>query len=1125
MKKILFAAFLLFGLTVSAQVELISGGSANAYTLAFPGVFSYSNGIAVTFKSNFANTGAVTINVNGLGTKTIKKLGSTTDLDANDILIGQVVSLVYDGTNFQMISGLGNAPSGGGGGGTLAGDVTGAIGTNTVEKIRGVNVLGIPPSMNQVLQFNGVSWAPTTLGSGGGNPAWELGGNAAGASDFIGTTNSETLKFQANGTQYLELQTNGRLFQFMNNDNTAFGENAMPTSIYGGDNTAIGKRALSNMGNGFYNTAIGRNALASATNAQDNVAVGYQALSTMVNQANNTAIGSKALRFNTSEKNTAVGANTISTNITGYANTALGYNADVGTLGYNNATAIGAEAFVNAPNSIVLGAINGVNGASSSTSVGIGTTQPSASLHIETTTLGTGFRLKDGSQGNGKVLTSDVNGYGRWVTPSGGGGGGSGWELTGNSGTDSTLNYIGTNDATPLLFHSGNTERMKLRQDGGLETKMDNQNIALGSSALLNSNSYNSIAIGIESGRNLYGNSIAIGTHALDEAYYDESNAGNIAIGHEAMATHNEMGGNTAVGNRALNHIGGYWNTAVGVNAMPYATVTAGNTVVGAWALYNNISGSQNLALGSGADVLVDNLEYASAIGAGSHVGVSNGMVLGRDSGVTFVGIGTSYPEAAFDLHGQFKYVFGVPGFGKVLTSDANGNATWQAPSGGGGGGAGWNLVGNAATDPNSNFVGTVDPQPLIFRVNNVKVGKLDLLKNVALGDNALRNNTTGENNVAIGSGSLQGNTIGGSMVAIGDSALYNQAVSYGNNFYNLAIGSHALYSNGQGNYNLAIGTDALRFATGGQMNVAVGLGSMNYGGNGIFNTAIGVNSLYQGEGSYNCAFGKAALLINTGSQNVGMGFESVYASSGDGNVGIGYSALWSNGAGSYNTSIGYYANVSSGNLTNATALGNSAVVNTSNKIRLGDANVTVIEGQVAYTFPSDARFKTNINTTDVKGLDFISKLRPVNYNFDTKKYEEFLTKNMPDSIRRKYLEKDFSKSTAMRQTGFIAQEVEKAAKDAGYDFSGGLHIPENENDNYSVAYSQFVVPLVKSVQELNAKVEALEKENAALKSKSGTPVATAYETTYFKTKTISAEDLQKQINDLKKALEELKRK
>ena len=49
--------------------------------------------------------------------------------------------------------------------------------------------------------------------------------------------------------------------------------------------------------------------------------------------------------------------------------------------------------------------------------------------------------------------------------------------------------------------------------------------------------------------------------------------------------------------------------------------------------------------------------------------------------------------------------------------------------------------------------------------------------------------------------------------------------------------------------------------------------------------------------------------------------------------------------------------------------------------------------------------------------------------------------------------------------SGFLAQEVEQAAKETGYDFSG-LHKPNNSKDLYALSYESFVVPLVKAVQE-----------------------------------------------------------
>jgi hypothetical protein len=148
----------------------------------------------------------------------------------------------------------------------------------------------------------------------------------------------------------------------------------------------------------------------------------------------------------------------------------------------------------------------------------------------------------------------------------------------------------------------------------------------------------------------------------------------------------------------------------------------------------------------------------------------------------------------------------------------------------------------------------------------------------------------------------------------------------------------------------------------------------------------------------------------------------------------------------------------------------------------LGSTIVTVVEGPVTYTV-SDGRFKTNI-TEEVQGLAFINKLRPVVYNFDTRKFDEFLTKNMPDSVRTERMtNQDYKPSTAIRQSGFIAQEVEQAAKAIGYNFNG-VHVPENENDNYSVSYQTIVVPLVKAVQELNEQNKLFKQQNESYETK-----------------------------------------
>ncbi|NHM05874.1 tail fiber domain-containing protein [Flavobacterium sp. CYK-4] len=219
----------------------------------------------------------------------------------------------------------------------------------------------------------------------------------------------------------------------------------------------------------------------------------------------------------------------------------------------------------------------------------------------------------------------------------------------------------------------------------------------------------------------------------------------------------------------------------------------------------------------------------------------------------------------------------------------------------------------------------------------------------------------------------------------------------------------------------------------------------------------------------------------STGNANVAVGHNSLNDNTiGFGNTAIGTNALNVNVDGNNNTGLGRGANLSTTNLSNATAIGFNSTVNASNKIRLGNTAITVIEGQVAYTNPSDARFKFDVKE-NVPGLDFIKKLKPVTYHFDTKKFDEHLNKNRNKS---EVAEEDFSKSTAIVRTGFLAQEVEKICNDLGYNFDG-LHIPDanNPTDNYGIAYSQFIMPIVKAVQEQQVIIENQKAELTQLKS------------------------------------------
>src|SRR5207253_10204496 len=111
--------------------------------------------------------------------------------------------------------------------------------------------------------------------------------------------------------------------------------------------------------------------------------------------------------------------------------------------------------------------------------------------------------------------------------------------------------------------------------------------------------------------------------------------------------------------------------------------------------------------------------------------------------------------------------------------------------------------------------------------------------------------------------------------------------------------------------------------------------------------------------------------------------------------------------------------------------------------------------------------------------LEFIKLLRPVTYNFDAKKFQEFLLQGLPSNVksnRMNTMNKDvLAKASHIVQSGFIAQDVAEAAKKIGYDFNG-VHAPQNRTDNWSLSYEKLVVPLVKAVQELDMKTQRIDE-------------------------------------------------
>ena len=171
-----------------------------------------------------------------------------------------------------------------------------------------------------------------------------------------------------------------------------------------------------------------------------------------------------------------------------------------------------------------------------------------------------------------------------------------------------------------------------------------------------------------------------------------------------------------------------------------------------------------------------------------------------------------------------------------------------------------------------------------------------------------------------------------------------------GTNWLHLIDGSsQGLYfgpGTGNGNNNLAVGTS---------MGSGTGIGSTaigsraleNYSGvNFDYNTAVGYLSLEKvTTGQQNTALGAYSMDdLTSGNMNTAIGTEALINSTGDGNTALGRGTGWTLTTGSNNIIIGMGADVSLNNLSNAIAIGYDAIVNASNKIRLGNTNITNIE-------------------------------------------------------------------------------------------------------------------------------------------------------------------------------------
>ena len=277
---------------------------------------------------------------------------------------------------------------------------------------------------------------------------------------------------------------------------------------------------------------------------------------------------------------------------------------------------------------------------------------------------------------------------------------------------------------------------------------------------------------------------------------------------------------------------------------------------------------------------------------------------------------------------------------------------------------------------------------------------------------------------------------------------------------YNTRVGQGAGSGNG-GSQTTVIGASAGSGNTNGAGVTLVGY-SAGQGGAGAHCTGVGQSSLIAtlDGGTYNTALGSAAgATITTGDQNVCIGASSDAAATVNNQIAIGY----------------------------------GSVTDGANKMRLGNASLATADIKVDWTVDSDERIKENIQDADA-GLEFINALRPVSF---TRKHPA----DWPYEIREKIYTQgssgvDEDGNEAIQSTpqfdvdaqqpikdefddtsrvdGLLAQEVKAVIESLGVSFNG---VNEAANGKMGIQYATLVVPLIKAVQELTARIEELEND------------------------------------------------
>jgi trimeric autotransporter adhesin len=511
-------------------------------------------------------------------------------------------------------------------------------------------------------------------------------------------------------------------------------------------------------------------------------------------------------------------------------------------------------------------------------------------------------------------------------------------------------------------------------------------------------------------------------------------------------------------------------NTAIGGYSLYSNTKGAFNTAIGTQAYYSNVAGSRATAVGANAMYYSNNTstEFTNFNVAVGYEALRGSIIPSSNTGNNNTAVG--YQALLNNTSGGFNTAIGQSSLLINNTGANNTTVGYQA------------LLNNTS----GSFNIAIGQGSLI--VNNIGIN------NTAVGYQALSSNTSGANNTAIG---YNANVNGGMVQATNSTAIGNGALANASNTIQLGNSSVTQVFAGTGtNATLTAGRLKMTGGTPGVGKIltsdATGLASWTApAANGwslTGNTGIVDGTNFIGPTDYKPLTFKISsqkagrlegpLLAGSIGQNgnSSFGYQALNSNTtGDSNTAVGLSALSVNTTGISNTALGASAGPNLNNLSNTTSLGSGAVTTASNSIRVGNSSVTSIGGQVGWSTLSDGRFKRDIRE-DVSGLSFVKQLKPVSYVLDNIAYDSHV-----GIINDEKMSQTRVVTNTNRSTGFVAQEVEAIVKKFGFAFTG-VESPKNDKDTYSIRYSDFVVPLVKAVQELAAIVEKQQAEIELLK-------------------------------------------